>query len=189
MNHVLNPVRHPLSICGLLCALLALASGCQLMSQAAYSVASLLDPQQFPCINHVGNCALCGNPPPGTEPGVVPASYTCPQCGAAGPPNGPAPADVMAQLEKLQADTTACREQMAEVNTELQQRGQMLVQTRGELARVQNDVTMLRSSVAQWQSSMHQLHVQIREREAERNDMVNAMLSEVKKALDTNEVR
>ncbi len=179
--------RRRAAVWGLLCGLVALTSGCQFLSHAACSLGSFLDPHQHPCIDHVGNCALCGATPSGDGPGVVPASYTCPKCGEPGPPQVPPPAELTAQLEQLQADTAACREQMAEVGAELQQRGQLLIQTRGELARVQNDVMLLRSNVSQWQSSMQQIHEQIREREAQRNEMVNAMLLEVQKVVASNE--
>ena len=156
-----------ISCCGLA------STGCQMLSTAAYSIGGFFDPNQRTCVDHVGNCSLCGENAP--QSNIAQVGYICPNCGvndpAGGIHGGPAttPAyDLSGQVEEIRLATASFRKELDDVNTQLEARGQALVQTRAQLSRVQNDVGNLRGNLANWQTSVHQLHQQIRQRDAER---------------------
>ena len=142
-------------------------TGCKLSSEFAYRVGSFLDPDQVRCIDHVGSCSLCGDPPvAGQEIGgpITPVNYECPHCGNAGGMHE----SFLGEFEQFRAQASEFREELDAVNEQLAQRGQSLLQTRAELARVKNEVKTVRTEVAQWQTSVKDLHVKLKQRDAAR---------------------
>jgi len=141
-------------------------SGCKAMSELAYVVGGALDPDQVRCIDHIGNCSLCGEPP-GDSGDILPVDYECPECGQGGLAAASG-TNVSGELEQFRMQSAEFRKELDAVNDELANRGQSLVQTRAELARVTTEIRSVRTDVSQWQTSMHQLHKKIRERDAAR---------------------
>ncbi len=166
------------------------ATGCQMLADAAYSVGGFLDPNQRLCVDHVGNCSLCGENAPQSD--IAQVGYICPNCGVgdpcAGMHGGPAttPAyDLSGQVEEIRLATASFRKELDEVNAQLEARGQALVQTRAQLSRVQNDVGNLRGNLATWQTSVQQLHQQIRQRDAERLAALGEMSQSLQQLMRT----
>lgn len=177
--------------------LLALC-GCQALSRMAYSVGAFLDPEHRPCRDDIGSCALCGEPPshPGgmgspddcPPPGpVAPASYGCPQCGGPGSAWG-ATADLPAQVADIQQRTVHLQEQLDSVTTEAAERGQTLIQTRAEFARVQSELARLRQQLLDWEQSVQGLQAEMRHRDRERMESLNALLSKLERIVAENQL-
>jgi hypothetical protein len=165
-------------------------SGCKMVSETMFACGHFLDPDNVRCVDHVGNCSLCGedgvpdhfSDVSGDAGAVIPAQYLCPECGNPGAA-APMPYDLVEKVTQIQNSSDEFRKELDGVNNELVQRGQALVQTRAELARVQSDVVQLRDNVTHWQGSMKQLHQQIRRRDAERLAMLNELSSGLRNVL------
>ena len=71
-------------------------------------------------------------------------------------------------MQDIRSVTIGLQEELEDVNQQLVSRGNALVQTRAQLSQVQTDVSELRGDVQHWRSSMHEVHRQIRERDAQR---------------------
>lgn len=172
----------------LLCAL----GGCQVMSRMAYSVGAFLDPAQRPCRDDVGSCALCGEPPPHAggleDPGLVaPAVYGCPQCG--GPGGSWAGAgDLPTQVAEIRQRTAELQEQLDAVSAESADRGRSLIQTRAEFARLQNELGQVRQQLQEGEQSMRGLQTEMRQRDLERMNSLNALLNKLERLVAENQL-
>ncbi len=161
------------------------SSGCKMMSKAAYSVGSYLDPDQVACVDHVGHCELCGDSGEVIQDGSVhPVDYE--MSGVTESHAVKPPYDLSGEVQEIRAATLGFRKELDAVNTRLATRGQALIKTRAQLARVQSDVGELRSDLSQWQSSMRNIHRQINERDAERLATLSEMAASLKSVISEN---
>ena len=184
------------SIAGLL-ALLPVVSGCSALSTMAYSFGAFLDPNHRECRDEVGSCALCGDPPsyPGVpggagvpgDMGVVQAGFGCPQCGNHGQATL-AGGDLTGQVAEIREQTAELREALDHVSSEAAERSRALIQTRAEFGRVQNELYQVQRRLNDWEQSVTELQEEMRMRDRERMNSLNALLSRLERIVADNQL-
>ena len=132
------------------------------MSEGAYGVASFLDPEtRFNTASHIrSNIEEVPHVQPvaypeDIPPGIDPASYQ--------------PAwEMTSQMHDMKQLTEGMQMELQGMKEELKMRGQVLIDTRSQLHKVEHDVATMRADLRQWQLSMKQIHQQIKQRDAKR---------------------